>query len=72
MLMCRIDQLCHIVHFRRCVTLYGGDLTDARAPPEHRGESIHCPSSGSLIDLGIVADIMPDYGGAAEAFGSMT
>ena len=28
--------------------------------------------SGSLSDLGIVADIMPDYGGAAEAFGSMT
>ena len=36
--MCRIDQLRHIVHFRRCVTFYGGDLTDARAPPEHRGE----------------------------------
>ena len=42
---------------------------------EHRlstAVSIHCPSSGSLSDLGIVADIMPDYDGAAEAFGSMT
>ena len=34
--------------------------------------SMHCPSSGSLGDLAVVADITPDHDGAAEAFGSMT
>ena len=42
---------------------------------EHRlstAVSIHRPSSGSLVDLAVAIDIVPDYDGAAEAFGSMT
>ena len=34
--------------------------------------SIHFPSSRSLGDLAVVADIAPDYDGAAEAVGLMT
>ena len=34
--------------------------------------SIHRPSSGSLVDLAVAIDIVPDHDGAAEAFGSMT
>ena len=69
--MCRIDQHTHrqIVHCREGVSpFYRGDLIDARAPPEHRGERT-LPVERIARRLGVVADIMSDHDGAAKGEG---
>ena len=71
--MCSSDRRRQIVSRRKNI-IHGAQAV-AWAVAGHRGEHtlcIHCPSSGSLGGLAVVADIMPDHDGAAEAFGSMT
>ena len=64
-----------IMRRRRNIILYRGAQMVLRASddPSTTAMSIQIyPSSGSLVDLAVVADITPDHDGAAEAFGSMT